>query len=75
MPNIQEIYQDTISRLPSDERLRLASLILNDLTAAPPKGERLSVIELLNSLPAGRGCKTSAAADEYLRQERDSWER
>ncbi len=71
MPNIQEIYQDTISRLPSEERLRLASLILNDLTAALPQEEKLSVTKLINSFPAGRGFKTSAEADEYLRRERD----
>lgn len=40
---------------------------------APP---RRSILEILESRPVGGGLfKTSAEADEYLRQERDSWER
>lgn len=74
MPDVREIYQETISRLPSEERLRLASLILNDLAATHPTEEKLSITELIKSFSAGRGFKTSAAADEYLRQERDSWD-
>lgn len=75
MPNAQEIYRQTVSHLPTEERLQLAALILKDLavTKAGTK-EKLSVVELINSLPAGRGFKTSAEADEYLREERDSWE-
>jgi hypothetical protein len=73
MSDIQEIYQETISRLPSEERLRLASLILSDLAATQQMGEKLSITELIKSFPAGRGSKTSAEADEYLRRERDSW--
>lgn len=29
---VQEIYQNIVSTLPEDDRLRLAALILNDLT-------------------------------------------
>ncbi len=73
MPTVQEIYQDAISHLPSEERLRLAALILNDL-AARSRPEPLSVTKLIESLPVGRGFNTSAEADEDLRRERDSWE-
>lgn len=76
MPSAQEIYHSTVSRLPTEERLRLAALILKDLAAtqASAPEEHLSVVELINSLPAGRGCKNSAEADAYLSAERDSWE-
>lgn len=76
MPSAQEVYRHTVSRLSSEDRLQLAALILSDLAAARPAAEgRHPVLELINSFPAGRGFKTPAAADEYLRAERDSWER
>lgn len=75
MPNAQEIYRQAISLLPAEERLRLAALILSDLAAASQEArERVSVIELVRSLPANRGFRTSAEADEYLREERESWD-
>lgn len=73
--SVQEIYCGAVSDLSSEERLELAALILRDLVAtgyAP--GVRLSAVELINSLPSGRGFKTSAEADRYLRGERDSWD-
>jgi len=53
----------------------LAALILSDLAA--PDGEareRVSVVEMISSLPAGRGFSTPAEADEYLCAERESWD-
>jgi hypothetical protein len=35
----------------------------------------LSAVELLEAFPQGRGFKNSEAADAFLREERDSWER
>ena len=76
MQNAKEIYQNTVSHLPSEERLQLAALILSDLTTTKPNGEsKLSIVEFIRSLPAGRCFQTSAEADEFLRQERDSWDR
>jgi len=76
MQNAKEIYQNTVSQLPSEERLQLAALILRDLATAEPNGEsKLTIVEFIRSLPAGRGFHTSAEADEFLRQERDSWDR
>ena len=69
MQNAKEIYQNTVSHLPSEERLQLAALILSDLATAKP------IVEFIRSLPAGRGFHTSAEADAFLRQERDSWDR
>ncbi len=75
MQSAKEIYQNTVSRLTSEERLELAALILKDLTTKANGEARLSVVELINSLPKGRAFQSPAEADEYLRQERDSWDR
>ncbi len=76
MQSAKEIYQNTVSRLSSEERLQLAALILKDLATTTPNGEaKLSVMELINSFPKGRAFQTPAEADEYLRQERESWDR
>jgi hypothetical protein len=76
MQNAKEIYRNTVSLLSSEERLRLAALILEDLAATRPDGEgKLSVVALIHSFPLGRSFQTSAEADDYLRQERSSWDR
>ncbi len=76
MQDAKEIYKSTVSHLSSEERLRLAALILDDLAAIRPNGKpKLSAVELINSFPRHRGFKTSSEADAYLRQERDSWDR
>lgn len=76
MQDVEEIYKTTISQLSSEERRRLAGLILEDLAATKPNGKpRLSAVELIESFPLSRGFKTSSEADEYLRGERDSWDR
>jgi len=76
MQSAQEIYRNTISRLPTEERLQLAALILRDLAETKDgTKERLSVVKMIDSFKAARGFKTSAEADEYLREERDSWDR
>jgi hypothetical protein len=36
---------------------------------------RQSILEFVEALPAGRLFKTPEEADEYLKRERDSWER
>ncbi|HXU09765.1 MAG TPA: hypothetical protein VN743_12285 [Blastocatellia bacterium] len=75
MQDAEELYTKTVSRLAPNERLRLASLILDGLAQ---EKERVSgsILDLLDALPAGgRLLKTPAEADAYLREERDSWER
>ncbi|MGH9854000.1 MAG: hypothetical protein ACREBD_29495 [Blastocatellia bacterium] len=76
---IQEIYDSTISHLPSDAQIQLASLILERVVEAQcePKtrAERRSVLDILKDWPGQRLFKTSAEADVYLREERDSWDR
>ena len=75
MQDTDELYSKTISRLSANERLRLASLILDGLAQEKGKAGR-SVLDLLDVLPTGgRLLKTPAEADAYLREERDSWDR
>ena len=54
----------------------MATLILDGLAQKTDGGvARRSALELLESLPGRRLFKTSAEADEYLREEREAWER
>lgn len=79
MQTAQEIYDSTVSGLPEVEQLRLATLILEGVTQKsastdePPM--RRSVREILREAPGGRWFKTAAEVDEYIREERDSWDR
>ncbi|MBS1789449.1 MAG: hypothetical protein JST85_17120 [Acidobacteria bacterium] len=74
MQNVQELYITTISQMPPSERLKLAAMILTNLTNIETKSEqRQSVRQMVQEMPAGRLFKTSAEADQYLEQERDSW--
>ncbi|HKC66402.1 MAG TPA: hypothetical protein VKB86_22355 [Pyrinomonadaceae bacterium] len=73
MQDAQELYRKTVSQLPPEERLRLAALILSELTEQPPDANH-SALSLLDKMPVGRLFKTSEETDEYLREERDSWE-
>lgn len=41
---------------------------------APPE-EKISMYDFIKDLPGGRLFKSAEEVDEYLRQERDSWER
>jgi hypothetical protein len=78
MESVQEIYDSTISHLPSEAQIQLASLILEKVVEAQSeptrKHERLSVLEILKDWPGQRLFKTSAEADAYLQEERDSWD-
>ena len=77
MTNAQDLYASTVRHLPPAERLRLAALILDDLTQAaqdqtePPR----NALDLLEEMPEGRLFGTPAEADEYLQRERDAWDR
>ena len=76
MTNAQEIYAHSIRSWPTSERLRLAALILSEITAVPPHQKTPgSALALLESFPPGGMFPTPADADRYLREERDAWER
>ncbi len=76
MSTAQQHYATNIRCLPPTERMELAALILNDLTQekSAPRPSTFA-LDLLETLPGGRLFKTAEEADEYLRQERESWER
>lgn len=76
MQDAKEIYVNEVSRLPSSERLRLAALILSELTreSEPPVTTSRVALELLDEMAGGRLFKTAAEADRYLNVERDSWD-
>ncbi len=75
MQNAQEIYQQTVSRLPSSERLRLAALILEGLAESESaSAPRQSVRQMIKGMPKQRLFQTAAEVDDYLQQERQSWE-
>ncbi len=75
MQNVQELYTTSISQMPPGERLKLATMILTNLTNGETKSEQhQSIRQMVREMPAGRAFKTSAEADEYLEQERDSWD-
>jgi hypothetical protein len=76
MQDARELYKNEVSRLPSSERLRLAALILSELTQeveASMKSPRVA-LELLEEMPGSRLFKNSAEADAYLDEERTSWD-
>ena len=78
MQNASEIYDQSVRHLPSAERLRLATLILEDLTeeqTVNSKTGEISAFEMLESLPEKRLFQTPDEVDRYLREERESWER
>lgn len=77
MQDAQEIYQ-AASQLPSEERLRLAARILQDLTQSEENKsakKKISALDWLKQTQRRRLFKTAEEVDEYLREERDSWER
>jgi hypothetical protein len=67
MQIVREIYQSSIAPLPLEDKLELAALILDDVTSKKTKENTVSILELIESFPRGRGFKTSAESDEFLR--------
>ena len=72
MENAQTIYQQTIVSLSDSEQLRLASIILRNLTESESKTQ--SAYDLLENLPSDQVFSTSQEVDEHLKAERESWE-
>ena len=72
MQDVQTIYQQTILPLPANEKLRLATIILQDLS----EGEKPSVsaLDLLQSLPDEKVFDSPDEVNEYLKAERESWD-
>ncbi len=74
MQNAQNIYQEAVVRLPNSEKLRLATLILQDLSEESGTAEQISALELLNNLPDEKVFDSAEAVDRHLQTERESWD-
>ncbi len=72
MQDVQTIYQQTILPLPNSEKLRLATIILQDLS----KDENTSIfaLDLLQSLPDEKVFNSPDEVNEHLKAERESWD-
>jgi hypothetical protein len=77
MHDAAEIYGNQVRQMPSVERLRLATLILEELTIEQTEGhekpKQFSALQILEQ-PNGGIFKTSEDVDEYLKAERESWD-
>lgn len=74
MQNAQTIYQQNISRLPNSEKLRLATLILQDLTGETRTEKETLALDLIENLPEESVFSSSREVDEHLKTERESWD-
>lgn len=62
----------TILPLPASEKLRLATIILQDLISSEKSSQ--SALDLLQTLPEVRVFASSQEVDEHLKTERESWD-
>lgn len=74
MQNAQNIYRQTIVRLPSREKLRLATLILQELSEENNPVKQTSALEFLVNLPTERVFNSAEDVDRHLKTERESWD-
>lgn len=72
MQNAQTIYQQTILPLPADEKLRLATLILQSLSEDEKHSQ--SALDLLQNIEDSRAFASPKEVDEHLKAERESWD-
>lgn len=72
MQNIQTIYRQTILPLPKSEKLRLAAIILQDLSN--DEKPSASALDLLQNLPNERVFNSPDEVSEHLKAERESWD-
>lgn len=72
MPNVQTIYRQSILPLPDDDKLRLASIILQDLSG--DLASRTTALDLLQSLSEDRVFNSAEEVDEHILSERESWD-
>ncbi len=72
MQDIQTIYRQTILPLPASEKLRLATIILQDLSK--DENASVSALDLLQSLPDMKVFNSPDEVNEHLKSERESWD-
>lgn len=72
MGNVQTIYQQTILPLPNSEKIRLAALILQNLSNSEIKTQ--TAYDLLQNLPNNRVFSNAQEVENHLKSERESWD-
>jgi hypothetical protein len=72
MQSVETIYRQTVLPLPSSEKLRLATIILQSLSQPETKSQ--SAFDLLQSIENERVFATSEEVDNHLKAERESWD-
>lgn len=72
MQNAQVIYQQTVLPLPKTEKLRLATIILQNLSRNESNSK--SAFDLLQNMPNERAFSSAQEVDEHLKAERESWD-
>ncbi|MGI8468844.1 MAG: hypothetical protein ACR2N3_10355 [Pyrinomonadaceae bacterium] len=72
MQDVQTIYRQTILPLPASEKLRLATIILQDLSDS--EKPQVSALDLLQSLPDEKVFSSPDEVNEHLKAERESWD-
>jgi hypothetical protein len=72
MQSVETIYQQTVLPLPSSEKLRLATIILQSLSQNETKSQ--SALDLLQTIQNERVFATSQEVDNHLKAERESWD-
>jgi hypothetical protein len=72
MQDVQTIYRQTILPLSKSEKLRLATIILQDLSN--DEKPSASALDLLQSLPDEKVFNSPAEVNEHLKSERESWD-
>ena len=72
MQDVQTIYRQTILPLSKSEKLRLATIILQDLSN--DEKPSASALDLLQSLPDEKVFNSPDEVNEHLKSERESWD-
>lgn len=72
MPNVQTIYQQTILPLPKNDKLRLATIILQSLSSETEK--TTSALDFLETLQIEKVFESADEVDRHLKAERESWD-
>lgn len=72
MQNAQTIYQQTVLPLPNTEKLRLATIILQNLSKNESNSK--SAFDLLQNMPNERVFSSAQEVAEHLKAERESWD-
>lgn len=72
MQNAQTIYQQTILPLPAGEKLRLATIILQNLSNEAEN--IISASDFLESLSSERVFENAEAVERHIKTERESWD-